>query len=209
MSEFLTKIDQPFSEAITSQQVLEALQTEGAILLRGFVPSTEQSAIIHEVSSYELTEVDNANHTIPEQFRDIGWTFNDSPDRVKRLGQRISQLVRPTIPAWFTNHVRAQLYSPGEVGIEWHRDYTRDLRVVAVASFLGSSLFQIKLDSGQVDWELQPGDLTLMRGTLLTGTVDDRPSHRVEAPKHGARLSVAYRQVVEKPVKLEPKNVRD
>ena len=207
MSESLAKIDQPYSEAITSQQVLEALQNEGAIVLRNFVSEEDQAAIVSEVLSLELTEVDRTNHKIPEQFQDIGWKFSETPTLSKNLGQRILNLVKPSVPDWDINHVRAQLYSPGEVGIERHRDYKRDLRVVAIASFIGPALFQAELDSRDIEWELRPGDLSLMRGTLLTGNIDDRPYHRVEAPKSGQRLSLAYREFTEVVPKLEEKHV--
>ncbi len=207
MSEALHITEQTFTNDITSEQVLHALRSEGAIWLKGFVSPDDQAAIVEEVLSHELTEVDRTNHRIREQFKDVDWKFEETPPLSKILGQRIVQLVQPAVRAWEVNHVRAQLYSPGEVGIEWHYDYKRDLRVVAVASFLGPALFQAKLDSGQVDWQLQPGDLTLMRGALLNGNIDDRPHHRVEAPLSGQRLSIAYREFTEIVPELEPRNV--
>ncbi len=207
MSETLANLEHSFNNGVTSAQVLAALKQEGAILLRDFIPPHEQAQIVEEVLAHELEDVDKSGHTIPEQFQATEWTFHRSPQYAKKLGQSISKLVRPAIPEWFTNHVRAQLYSPGEVGIELHRDYTCDLRVIAVASFIGSSLFEAKLDSGEIAWELQPGDLTLMRGTLLNGNLDDRPQHRVSAPINSQRLSLAYRQVAAQKPNLEKKHV--
>lgn len=180
---------------VFSKECITALREEGALLLKEFVPEHEQAQIVDDILSYELTPVDRSNHTIPEQFHDIGWNFKHSPKSVINLGQQICSLVRPELSPWFINQVRAQLYSPGEVGIEWHRDYKRDLRVVAVASFIGPAEFDIRLSSGEMTWQLEPGDLVLMRGALLNGRVDDRPQHRVSAPESGQRLSVAYRQV--------------
>lgn len=197
-------IEQKFSSRTTPECCERALKDEGAILLRNFVNEPAQSSIAYQVLSQPLTPVDRTGHTIPEQFDDIGWKYNDAPGSIQRLGKSICELVRPTVPSWFINEVRGQLYRPGEVGIEWHRDYKRDLRVVAVASFIGSAQFDIELDNQSVSWELAPGDLVLMRGALLNGTKDDRPRHRVHAPDSGQRLSIAYRQVASEVPELEP-----
>ncbi len=195
--------EKQYTPNITSEECLKIVREEGAVLLRDFVNREEQGEITQEVLSHELTPVDRSNHTIPEQFEDIGWTFRKSPPHVFALGRRICSLVRPELSSWFVNHVRAQLYQPGEVGIDWHRDYKRDLRMVAVASFMGDAQFDIQLDSGEVSWELLPGDLVLMRGALLNGRQDDRPKHRVSAPDTGKRLSIAYRQVASEIPELE------
>ncbi len=195
--------EKQYTPNTTSEECLKIIREEGAVLLRDFVNKEEQGEITHEVLSHELTPVDRSNHTIPEQFEDIGWTFRQSPPHVFALGRRVCSLVRPELSSWFVNHVRAQLYQPGEVGIEWHRDYKRDLRMVAVASFMGSAQFDIQLGSGEVSWELLPGDLVLMRGALLNGRQDDRPKHRVSAPDTGKRLSIAYRQVASEIPELE------
>ncbi len=199
-------IEEKYTPDITSRECLVTVQKEGALLLREFVSETEQVKLTTEVLSHQLTPVDRSNHTIPEQFEDIGWEFPDCPPRVLALGKRISCLVCPELPLWEANHVRAQLYSPGEVGIDWHRDYKRDLRLVAVASFIGAAQFDIELRQGEVSWQLNPGDLVLMRGALLTGKKDDRPRHRVFAPEQGQRLSVAYRHVTSEVPELEPQH---
>lgn len=198
--------EKQYDFGVTSSECLKVIRQEGALLLRQFVDEKEQSEIAQEVLSNQLTEVDRTNHTIPEQFEDIGWQFREAPPHVFSLGRRICSLVRPELSPWFINQVRAQLYKPGEVGIEWHRDYKRDLRMVAVASFLGVAQFDIKLESGETSWQLEPGDLVLMRGSLLNGLADDRPHHRVSAPEQGRRLSVAYRQVSDNVPELEDKN---
>ncbi len=187
--------------------IVETLLDEGAVLLRGYVDDEEQHAICEEVLAHELAEHDKSDQPIPEQFHAAEWDQSAAPPLTRALGARITGLLDPALPDWRINHVRAQLYAPGEAGIEWHRDYTRDLRVIAVASFLGASLFQARLTSGEKSWQLQPGDLTLLRGTLLSGNLDDRPYHRVSPPEKGRRLSLAYREVAsEKPI-LEPQHV--
>lgn len=197
-------VEKQYTPNTTSEECLKTVREEGAILLRNFINNEEQGEIVHEVLAHELTPVDRSNHTIPEQFEDIGWQFRQSPPHVFALGRRVCSLVRPQLSPWFINHVRAQLYKPGEVGIDWHRDYKRDLRMVAVASFMGAAQFDIQLDSEEVSWELLPGDLVLMRGSLLNGLQDDRPKHRVSAPDSGKRLSVAFRQVSKEIPELEP-----
>ncbi len=193
-----------YSPRVTSEVCQQVIRDEGAILIKNFVSEHDQNVITRAVLSETLTPVDRSNHTIPEQFDDVGWKFRQAPPAVVRLGKDICSLVRPAVPSWFINEVRAQRYKPGEVGIEWHRDYKRDLRIVAVASFLGSAAFDIRLDSGEVSWQLNPGDLVLMRGALLNGRIDDRPQHRVSPPEIGQRLSIAYRQVAAEVPELEP-----
>lgn len=199
-------IERNFTSSVTPELCVNTLQQEGALLLRNFIATSTQSALAYQVLSHNLQPVDRTNHTIPEQFDDIGWRFRESPQTVIRVGQDIAKLVRPALSSWFINEVRGQLYKPGEVGIEWHRDYKRDLRVVAVASFIGAAQFDIELDHQDASWQLEPGDLVLMRGALLNGLQDDRPRHRVHAPLEGQRLSVAYRQVASEVPNLEVKS---
>lgn len=202
--------EQTFTESTAPQIVIDVLKTEGGLLLHDFISKDEQVAVTDEVLAHELKPVDRSNHTIAEQFQDTGWDYKDAPPQVAALGQRVLGLIQSALPDWSANKIRAQLYSPGEAGIEWHRDYSRDLRVIAVASFIGPALFEARLDNEEVRWTVEPGDLVLLRGSLLNGVVDDRPYHRVEAPETGQRLSVAYREVAAEPPALEgQKNERN
>ncbi len=196
-------IERIYSSSIDTRACMSTVRQEGAVLLRQFVSPEEQGELEEEVRSHELTPVDRTDHTIAEQFEDIGWSFNEAPPPVLALGNRVCEVVRPFVPEWRVNQVRAQLYSPGEAGIDWHRDYKRDLRVVAVVSLMRTARFDIRLRQGEVSWQLRPGDLVLMRGALLNGKKDDRPQHRVFAPEEGQRLSVAYRQVADEVPELE------
>lgn len=196
-------IERIYSSTIDTESCLDTVKQEGAVLLRGFITPADQAELEEEVLSHELTPVDRSGHTIAEQFEDIGWDFEDAPSGVLALGQRVCEVVRPFVPEWRINQVRAQLYSPGEAGIDWHRDYKRDLRIVAVVSLMRAARFDIKLNQGEVSWRLEAGDLVLMRGALLNGKKDDRPQHRVFAPEEGQRLSVAYRQVADEVPELE------
>lgn len=196
-------IERNYQTGIDPRECLRTVQQEGAVLLRDFVLPEEQGVLEREVLAHDLTEVDRSGHTIAEQFEDIGWEFSQAPPAVRVLGERVCQLVHPSIPEWNMNQVRAQLYKPGEAGIDWHRDYKRDLRVVAVVSLMRAAHFYIRLNRGEVSWQLLPGDLVLMRGALLNGRRDDRPQHRVFAPESGRRLSIAYRHVVDEVPELE------
>lgn len=184
-----------YTPDVTAEECMQVVREEGAALVHGFISNEEQGEIFHEVLARDLRPVDRSSHPVAEQFCDTGWKFRQSPPHVFALGRRICTLVRPDLSQWFINDVRAQLYQPGEAGIAWHKDYSRDLRLVAVASFKESALFDIELDSGPVTWELLSGDLVLMRGALLNGRIDDRPRHRIAPPQSGKRLSIAFRQV--------------
>lgn len=196
-------IEKIYTPALTAKECVDTVRTEGGVLLRRFTNQQEQDELASEVLSHELTPVDRSQHTIPEQFHDIGWQGNNMPPRVLALGRRVRELVQSELPTWCINSVRAQLYRPGEVGIDWHRDYLRDLQLIAVMSLIKKAQFDIKLNSGEVRWTLEPGDLVLMRGTLLNGNVDDRPRHRVAPPEDGQRLSIAYRMESQNPPVLE------
>lgn len=196
-------IERDYINSISPSECVEVAKKEGAVLLRGFVSPEDQAEVEKEVMAHDLTPVDRSGYTIPEQFEDIGWEFSEAPPAVLALGKRVCELVQPSVPEWGVNQARAQLYSPGEAGIEWHRDYKHDLRMIAVASLMGVARFDIRLRQGEVSWQLRPGDLVLMRGTLLNGRKDDRPRHRVFAPETGKRLSVAYRQVANEAPDLE------
>lgn len=125
------------------------------------------------------------------------------PPAVRALGERVRDVVVAKLPIWNINSVRAQLYAPGEVGIDWHRDYKRDLYLIAIVSLMKHAQFDVRLSSGQVRWLVGPGDLVLMRGTLLNGPIDDRPQHKVSPPLDSKRLSVAYRMVADVAPELE------
>ncbi len=196
-------IERNYASSISPSECVEITKQEGALLLRGFVREEDQADLEAEVLAHDLTPVDRSGHKIPEQFEDTGWDFSEAPPAVLALGRRVCELVQPNVLEWQVNQVRAQLYSPGEAGIEWHRDYKRDLRMIAVASLMGIARFDIKLRQGEVSWQLRPGDLVLMRGSLLNGKKDDRPRHRVFAPETGKRLSIAYRQVADEVPELE------
>lgn len=196
-------IERKYTPKTDLEECLDVVRREGALLLREFIPPEEQTRLEAEVLAHDLTPVDRTGHTIPEQFDDVGWDFFKTPPAVAALGERVCQIVQPSVPEWHISHVRAQLYSPGEAGIDWHRDYKRDLRIIAVASLMKATRFDIRLRRGEMTWQLLPGDLVLMRGALLNGRKDDRPQHRVFAPELGKRLSIAYRQVVDKVPELE------
>ncbi len=184
-----------YTPRVKSEECMQAVRQEGALLLRGFVNNEEQYEVYHEVLAHDLRPVDRSSSPVAEQFCDTGWKFRQSPPHVFSLGRRVCALVRPELPQWFINDIRAQVYQPGEAGIDWHKDYSRDLRLVAVASFKEPARFDIELESGPTSWELFSGDLVLIRGALLNSRVDDRPRHKIAPPQSGKRLSIAFRQV--------------
>lgn len=195
-----------YHPSINPQHCLQVVKDEGAILLQKFIDKPMQDAITTEVSQQELTNLDKSTHAIAEQFDYVAWdSADETPGAIAQLGNRIQKLVTASVPEWRINSIRAQLYSPGQVGIDWHRDYERDLRVIAVASFLSSSLFEVRLNSQEHQWQLQPGDVVLMRGMHLNGRRDERPQHKIHAPSAGQRLSVTYRQFVDTAPKSEQK----
>lgn len=196
-------IERIYSSNDSMNDYVDTIKREGAVLLRGFVGRDQQVVVANEVLSHHLTPVDRSQHTIPEQFHDIGWEKGTMPPAVRALGERVCDVVAMKIPDWDINSVRAQLYSPGEVGIDWHRDYKRDLYLIAIVSFMKHVQFDVRLASGEVSWLVGPGDLVLMRGALLNGPIDDRPQHRVSPPFDGKRLSVAYRMVADTAPELE------
>ncbi len=196
-------IERKYTTSTDAEKCLSTVKQEGAVLLRQFLSPEDQAKLEEEVLAHNLTPVDRTGHTIAEQFKDTGWDFEEAPTAVLVLGKRVCEIVQPIVPDWEVNKVRAQLYSPGEAGIDWHRDYKRDLRIVAVVSLMRAARFDIRLRQGEVSWQLHPGDLVLMRGALLNGKKDDRPQHRVFAPEAGQRLSVAYRQVAGEVPELE------
>lgn len=181
---------------ITSAEHMGTVREHGAVLLKDFVSREGQQAITQHVMAEEMTPVARLDGQVAEQFQEAEWTMDEAPSYVRLLGQRICSLVRPNVPDWRPNKVRAQLYAPGEAGIDWHRDCKRDMRVIAIASFLSSAEFSIRLKTVQHDLIVDPGDLVLMRGFLLNGAEDDRPYHRIAPPTTGQRLSIAFREEV-------------
>ncbi len=196
-------IERKYTPTTDPAEYLDTVRREGAVLLREFITPGDQAELEAEVMAHDLAPVDRTGHTIAEQFEDIGWEFPKAPSAVSTLGLKVCRIVQTGVPEWEITHVRAQLYKPGEAGIDWHRDYKRDLRVVAVVSLMKATRFDIRLQGGEITWQILPGDLVLMRGALLNGRRDDRPQHRVFAPETGKRLSIAYRQVVDEAPELE------
>jgi hypothetical protein len=130
--------------------------------------------------------------------------FPGADDAITELGLKTGQLVRwhcglqRTLRGWQPNEVSVQRYSSPTAGIDRHRDYQRD--VLLVASFTAAGYGQVAMYAERHDNEPQlmletgPGSLLLLRGPGLTGSGEDRPTHAVLPPISKSRLSVTYRQ---------------
>lgn len=179
------------------ETALEAVYQQGAVIVRGFVGEPLREEILMDVDKMSLEEFDERARPIAEQFEAVTL---DQPERwpssIRQLGQKLVALTN-TVPAWQPNHVLVQRYLPEHHGIDFHRDYTCDRYLIAVNTIEGEALFEVYSDGSNkpVGWQVEPGDLVLMRGSLLTGQKDDRPRHRIYPPAIGQRLAVTYRHV--------------
>ncbi len=143
-------------------------------------------------------EHDERAKAVPEQFHATEWDMQAKiPLAVRALGTVALIYFQKALPVWQPNHVLAQRYLPNQYGIDWHRDYTRDRYLIAVNTIEGGARFEVELDSREqaVSWDLEAGDLVLMRGVGLTGRADDRPRHRIHPPTSGQRTAVSFRHV--------------
>lgn len=198
-------IERDYIHSVDPTDCIETVKDEGGLLLRGFTPPDEQNEIENEVLAQDLPRVDRSLHAIPEEFSGANWEFSQSPPSVLILGKRVCAFVRlGGVAEWEPTRVQVRLSQPDEIGVEWHRDYKRDLRIIAVASFINPARFGIRLKRGEVFWEVKPGDIVLLRAPLLVGKKDNRPQHKALAPTDGRRLALVYRQEFDETPDLEP-----
>ncbi len=197
-------IERDYTRSLNPIDCINTIKYEGGIHLRGFTSPEEQTKTEDEVVAQDLTMVDRCQEAIPEQFKGTDWEFLQSPSSVLLLGRRVCDFVRlGGVPNWEPTCVQARLTYPGQAGVEWHRDYKRDVRLIAIASFKNPARFGIRLRRGEIFWEVEPGDLVLLRAPLLLGKKDDRPVHKAAAPKKGSRLAIVYRQELDEAPELE------
>jgi hypothetical protein len=87
------------------------------------------------------------------------------------------------------NEVVWQKYPAGSSGISRHRDQDFYVGVIAIVTLTGSAAFA--LDDAQ--WETEPGDLVLLRGTGPAGAHTRCPRHSVGGPVGAERVSLTLR----------------
>ena len=115
----------------------------------------------------------------------------------RELAQRVAAADWAVDQPWVPNDVAIQRYRPSSGGIGTHRDYARDILLIAVFTIRGIGHMEVigdpEIQVRQEGIMTTPGSLVLLRGPGLTGRdIDDRPVHRVDPPVI-TRTSVAYR----------------
>lgn len=118
------------------------------------------------------------------------------------VGMELARVVNPAlqeagIPEWVPNQAAVHRYHAGSQGLGDHKDYSSDVRIIAVITLSGRGGFDLLKEDHSVDchWEFEAGDICLMRAPGLTSAEDDRPLHRALAPVEGTRQSVIYREI--------------
>ena len=118
------------------------------------------------------------------------------------VGMELAWIVNPAlkqlgISEWVPNQAAIHRYHDGSQGLGDHKDYSSDVRIIAVVTLSGRGGFDLLYDDHSVNthWEFETGDICLMRAPGLTDAKDDRPLHRALPPKEGTRQSVIYREI--------------
>jgi hypothetical protein len=114
----------------------------------------------------------------------------DLVGRIRRAGHGIRGL-----PGWRPNEIFVRRYHPASTGMSPHVDGVRFRYLVATLTVCGTATFRVHDDAGAVhcEWDVEPGDLVLIRGPGLAGIADGRPRHSVGPPGSHPRCSAAFR----------------
>ncbi len=181
-----------------SHEVLQQVEQRGSLKLSGALDSGLQHELAATASVLETQLLSEREARVIQEFETVNYRYPDeTPEAVNQLGAQIEDIIRPALPEWHPNDVAIQRYHPGHAGIGWHRDYSRDKLLVAVATIEGRAQFDIEVydapDRSHLEsFYTNPGDIVLLRAPGLNET-DDRPYHRIFPPEDGVRTSIAFR----------------
>jgi hypothetical protein len=190
---------------------LGQVKTEGAVLLENFIPEGLRVQLQAELEAgpfEELPQDWRHVHDVHQDFDRYALSYPMPGFPITAwIGRQLQTAVRQAWPEhvllsnWRPNDIAVQRYREDQGGIETHRDFKRDILMVAVLSVAGRARFQVTAgkspQAGIIqDWMVWPRSLVLLRAPGFTGTTDDRPYHVVHPPI-GDRISVAFRMNVE------------
>jgi hypothetical protein len=163
-------------------------------LTRSFLIELSQELAAHAFQPFTQTK-----NGVRQEF-DV-YTPKAWPPLLQELGIRLGQLVRhhrgsiAALASWQPNHLAVQRYNSPTSGIGRHRDYARDILLVASFTVSGSGkviLYPSAPKPRVVVLETGPGSLLLLRGPGLTDE-DGRVAHAVCPPIVCPRISATYR----------------
>jgi hypothetical protein len=184
---------------------LDRVLTEGVAVVRGAVPPQALGRLIDEVDTLpfvapppDALPVATGSELAVLHCRSGGYPAltvlqRDLVDRIARVANGIPAL--RDLHRWRPNEIFVRRYHPASAGMSPHVDGVRFRYLVATVTVLGTATFRVHDDTGAVDseWDLEPGDLVLIRGPGLGGVPDGRPRHSVGGPGPSSRCSLAYR----------------
>ncbi len=194
------------------------LSNENAIgveIIRDFVAEDELIKVNEEISSPNKVEWLNAhevytnkrgleiiqNHdTFALKLHNADNTLLENLPLTKSLYQRTEGFIRglnkffPTLYGWTADELTLHLYDNKEIGLSRHRDNTRFIGLIAIISLDGICDLSVRHNNEDIDYQVTPGDLTLLRATdLIDSDNEIRPEHSVVNLQTTTRLSMMLR----------------
>ena len=112
------------------------------------------------------------------------------------LGARATSLDEPWLADFVPTDIHVQRYRPGSAGISPHRDGRRFIKLISVFSLGSPAEFRLCHDrrgSPLRRYQLDPGDLLLLRAPAFAERPSAGPLHSVSGPTGKMRYSITLR----------------
>jgi hypothetical protein len=174
----------------------------GHCLVRGVLSPARAGDLLDELALGSFTPLEPRVGTVDQ--RGEAFTIDAYDDDFPLVAELVSELTAevrgsdiPGTAEYSANEVTCQRYLDARSGISPHMDQRRYHLLVAVFTLVGEARFSVFEDRSAATvvhaWTTQRGDLCLLRAPGLGGHADGRPTHSVDGPTTGARVSVSAR----------------
>ncbi len=112
------------------------------------------------------------------------------------LGARATSLDEPWLADFVPTDIHVQRYRRGSAGISPHRDGRRFIKLISIFSLGSPAEFRLCRDRRGLPlrrYQLDSGDLLLLRAPGFAGRPSARPMHSVSGPSGKVRYSITLR----------------
>jgi hypothetical protein len=184
------------------QPALEEVAAVGHCLVREAVPPALTEELLAELTSAPFTPLEPRIGTVHQRGEGLSVEPDDDGfPLVVRLVSELTWEVRasrlPGTADYAPNEISCQRYLDERSGITPHMDQRRYRLLVAAFTLVGEATFTVFEDRSARRvvraWTTRAGDLCLLRAPGLAGHPDGRPTHSVDGPSAGERVSLTVR----------------
>lgn len=186
---------------------LGATRRRGYAHVPGALPAAWRRALTAEAVTREFAPVPEQVGEVRQRAEEVAVRVGDPTMPVTAaLAAAVRRAVRSGtvgiqgLGRYRPNEATYQRYRGPDTGISPHRDFKNHRLLVTVFTLSGRAWFRIVADRAGNDelaaWQMQPGDLCLLRAPGFDEQPDGRPLHAVGPPLDGERLALGLRMRV-------------